>query len=100
MVDIFLGKFQKIQTKFANQRREVVDILVPKIIKLAQRAEGDHDNASYKLSLWMTRKSEFGHENNMVTDIIFKKDKNGRYNVVFTGNDKKYLKSNKALVDS
>ena len=100
MIDTFLWRFQKIESAFTNRRRAVVDILVPKLIKLSQRIEPLHDNASVKLSLWLTSKTEFGHENNMMTDLIMKKNKAWKYSIIFTNDNVKYLERNKWLVDS
>lgn len=100
MQKVFLGNFQKAQTIFANVKREIVDIAAPKAIKLAQKVGWSHDDASYKLSLWMGKDGEYAHENNLLTDITFQKNKNGEYEVVFSDNYETFLLDNQKLVDS
>jgi len=100
MEEIFLGRFQKIQTRFMGIRRNIMDIHVPNAIAQAAKVFSSADDASVKLSLWMSSKSQFGHQNNLLTDVRFKKNSKGKYDVVFVTNWPKFDKKNKALIDS
>lgn len=100
LTKVFLGNFQKAQTLFTNIRRDVVDIhwvnALREANKLLKTNEGD---ASYKLTLWMRRNTEFWQEGNMMSAMTLKRTGAWKWEVLFIKDPKGHKDAKRADYD-